>query len=181
MKDFEFPASFGFTGSAGKQLVKGYARGGKVKSDAKKMVKSAVQKHEKAQHPGAPLTKLKKGGEAKIKEEAKQKHYRRQESGKGTKAVEMGVEEAKKRLEIIPDTEVQRAMRAAGAMEVERENLRLEKNMIESGAAPESLRKKYGFKQGGMMKKSGQSKGKGKGYNSEPLVGMKCGGKFKKK
>lgn len=179
MKDFEFPASFGFTGSAGKSIVKGYARGGKVKSDVaqdKKMVKAAVQKHEKAQHPGAPLTKLKKGGEAKVKTEAKQKRYRRQESGKGTKAVEMGIEEAKKYLEIIPDTDAQRAMRAAEAISQEQENLRLEKNMIERGAAPESeyLRKKYGYKKGGMMKK-------GKGYNSEPLVDLKCGGKLKKK
>lgn len=186
MKDFEFPASFGFTGSAGKSMVKGYARGGKAKSDAaqdKKMVKRAVHKHEKAQHPGSPLTPLKKGGEAKVKEESKQKRYRRQESGKGTKAVEMGVEEAKKRLEVIPDTEAQRAMRAAGAISEERENLRLEKNMIESGDAPEYLRKKYGFKKGGMMNKSetGQRKMKGKGYNSDPLVGLKCGGKFKKK
>jgi hypothetical protein len=28
----------------------------------KKMIKSAVAKHEKAKHPGQPLTKLKKGG-----------------------------------------------------------------------------------------------------------------------
>jgi len=40
-----------------------FAEGGlaDLKQD-KAMVKSAVHKHEKAQHPGQPLTKLKKGG-----------------------------------------------------------------------------------------------------------------------
>lgn len=41
------------------------AKGGKVHDDAamdKKMVKTAVHKHEKAMHKGEPLTKLAKGG-----------------------------------------------------------------------------------------------------------------------
>jgi hypothetical protein len=45
----------------------GFKNGGNVKADLKqdkKMVASAVHKHEKAQHPGEPLTKLKKGGPA---------------------------------------------------------------------------------------------------------------------
>lgn len=65
VEDFEFPSEFGFSGSAGKQQVKGYARGGKRHSDAmqdKKMVRAAVHKHEKAQHPGEPLTKMRGGG-----------------------------------------------------------------------------------------------------------------------
>lgn len=37
-----------------------------VKMD-KKVVKSAVHKHEKAMHPGKPLTKLNKGGGVKIR------------------------------------------------------------------------------------------------------------------
>jgi hypothetical protein len=37
-----------------------------VKMD-KKAVKSAVHKHEKAMHPGKPLTKLAKGGGIKIR------------------------------------------------------------------------------------------------------------------
>lgn len=37
-----------------------------VKMD-KKVVKSAVHKHEKAMHPGKPLTKLAKGGGIKIR------------------------------------------------------------------------------------------------------------------
>lgn len=43
----------------------GFKEGGDVKADLKqdkKMVATAVHKHEKAQHPGKPLTKLKKGG-----------------------------------------------------------------------------------------------------------------------
>jgi hypothetical protein len=57
-----------------KVQVKGYSRGGPmckaeggavdsadVKQD-KKMIKTAVHKHERAQHPGKPLTKLRKGG-----------------------------------------------------------------------------------------------------------------------
>lgn len=43
----------------------GYADGGKVHSDVamdKKMVKTAVHKHEKALHKGEPMTKLAKGG-----------------------------------------------------------------------------------------------------------------------
>jgi hypothetical protein len=43
-----------------------YAKGGKAKHEDvkmdKAMMKSAVHKHEKAMHPGKPLTKLKKGG-----------------------------------------------------------------------------------------------------------------------
>lgn len=36
VSDFSFPAECGFTGSAGQQMVKGYARGGKVaKAEAK--------------------------------------------------------------------------------------------------------------------------------------------------
>ena len=58
VKDFDF-------GTAGKMQGKAYAEGGSVKADLKqdkKMVATAVHKHEKAQHPGEPLTKLKKGG-----------------------------------------------------------------------------------------------------------------------
>lgn len=33
VKDFEFPESFGFSGSSGKTMVRAYARGGKAKSD----------------------------------------------------------------------------------------------------------------------------------------------------
>ena len=58
VKDIDF-------GTAGKMQGKAYAEGGSVKADLKqdkKMVATAVHKHEKAQHPGKPLTKLKKGG-----------------------------------------------------------------------------------------------------------------------
>lgn len=65
--------------------VKGYARGGKCKTDYamggscyaeggkadikqdKAMIKTAVHKHEKSMHKGEPLTKLKKGGKAMMK------------------------------------------------------------------------------------------------------------------
>ena len=43
----------------------GFKKGGDVKADLKqdkKMIAESVHKHEKAQHPGKPLTKLKKGG-----------------------------------------------------------------------------------------------------------------------
>lgn len=53
-----------------KTYVQGYARGGKVHSDVamdKQLVKAAVHKHEKAQHPGKPLTKMACGGYAKKK------------------------------------------------------------------------------------------------------------------
>ena len=75
VKDFEFPSHCGFSGSAGKQTVAGYMRGGKVckaeggaadvKQD-KAMVKAAVHKHEKGMHPGQPMTKLAAGGQAKV-------------------------------------------------------------------------------------------------------------------
>ena len=73
VKDFDFNSDFGYSGSAGKTQVKGYARGGKcsakyaeggaadIKQD-KAMIGAAVHKHEKAMHPGRALTKLKKGG-----------------------------------------------------------------------------------------------------------------------
>ena len=58
VKEFDF-------GSAGKMKGKNYAEGGNVKADLKqdkKMIAESIHKHEKAQHPGKPLTKLKKGG-----------------------------------------------------------------------------------------------------------------------
>jgi len=80
VKDFEFSEPAGFSGSSGKVMVKGYARGGKTascggsrykeggevnKTDIKQdkaVIKTAVHKHEKSMHKGEPLTKLKKGG-----------------------------------------------------------------------------------------------------------------------
>lgn len=62
VQDFEFPSGAGYTGSAGKVHVKGYARGGKANEQ---MVKSAVHKHEKSMHKGEPLTKLAKGGKVR--------------------------------------------------------------------------------------------------------------------
>lgn len=160
VKDFEFPSEFGFSGSAGKQQVKGYARGGKVHSDAmqdKKMVRAAVHKHEKAQHPGEPLTKMKKGGEIETKTERKQ--YQRKTVGKNSRSVEAGIREAKRRLETLPDTEAQRAMRAAGGM-------------ARGGGVGQGMRKKQGPQDG-----TGQRKGKGS-FNREPM--LKCGGKVKR-
>lgn len=79
VKEFDFGAAtkakgqpFAKGGCAGK----GYAEGGSVKADMKqdkKMVASAIHKHEKAQHPGEPLTKLKKGG--KVVEKATGERY----------------------------------------------------------------------------------------------------------
>lgn len=54
VKDFDFGPQ--------KTYVKGYARGGKVVTPVE-----AVHKHEKAQHPGKPLTKMACGGYAKKK------------------------------------------------------------------------------------------------------------------
>lgn len=66
VNDFEFPREAGYTGSAGQQMVKGYARGGKTDAaQDKAMVKSAVHKHEKSMHKGEPLTKLAHGGKIK--------------------------------------------------------------------------------------------------------------------
>jgi hypothetical protein len=58
--DFEFPSDCGFSGSSGKTMVKGYARGGAATPAP---VKAAVHKHERAMHAGQPPTKLAKGGE----------------------------------------------------------------------------------------------------------------------
>lgn len=60
VKEFEFGSDKGYTGSAGQTVVKGYARGGKAQD--KRMIAEAVHKHERNDHPGKPLTKLKKGG-----------------------------------------------------------------------------------------------------------------------
>jgi hypothetical protein len=60
--DFEFPSDCGFSGSSGKTMVKGYARGGAATPAP---VKAAVHKHERAMHAGQPPTKLAKGGMAK--------------------------------------------------------------------------------------------------------------------
>lgn len=61
-KDFDFPEEFGFSTSAGKIKVSGYCRGGKAKMAEGGEVKRAVHKHEKAMHPGKPLTNFAKGG-----------------------------------------------------------------------------------------------------------------------
>ena len=65
VSEFTFPSDKGYSASAGKTMVKAYARGGAadVKQD-KAMVKAAVQKHERARHPGEPMTKLAEGGMA---------------------------------------------------------------------------------------------------------------------
>lgn len=80
VSDFQFPSECGFTGSSGKTMVKGYARGGHAdvaqdkamvkqmaKADVTKdkaMIKSAVHKHEKSLHKGEALTKMAHGGYA---------------------------------------------------------------------------------------------------------------------
>jgi hypothetical protein len=80
VSDFQFPSECGFTGSTGKTMVKGYARGGHAdvakdkamvkqmaKADVTKdkaMIKSAVHKHEKSLHKGEALTKMAHGGYA---------------------------------------------------------------------------------------------------------------------
>lgn len=43
---WDFPASFGFTGSAGKTVVKGYMRGGKVRKPGKGKQKGPVPQRE---------------------------------------------------------------------------------------------------------------------------------------
>ena len=67
----KYVKEFSFGGGVGEsaKFVKGYYRGGKVKMAAggdvaqdKALVKAAVHKHEKAMHPGKPMTKLAKGG-----------------------------------------------------------------------------------------------------------------------
>ena len=85
----KYVKEFCFGGSVNKP---GYKSGGSVEGKTtdvkqdKKMIATAVHKHEKAQHPGKPLTKLKKGGpvvekatgerypsrEAMVKHEAKE-------------------------------------------------------------------------------------------------------------
>lgn len=68
VKDFEFSSDKGFTGSAGKTQVKGYARGGSCKKGYAKggrvdpEVREAVHRHERNMHPNEQLTPLKKGG-----------------------------------------------------------------------------------------------------------------------
>lgn len=68
----DFPTDFGFGGGKGVTVrphsrSKPYASGGAVHSDEamdRRMIKSAVHKHEKGMHPGKPLTKLAYGGRA---------------------------------------------------------------------------------------------------------------------
>ena len=66
VKEFDFgPAKTYVNGYCRGGSVKKMAEGGAVKADLKQdkaMIKAAVHKHEKAMHPGKPLTKLAKGG-----------------------------------------------------------------------------------------------------------------------
>jgi len=78
-------------------------------------------------------------------------------------------------------------MRAAAALEIENENRRLEKEMIEGGGElPEYLKKKYGLKRGGGVGQGDDEEAgtvrteldsaKARvGFNREPM--LKCGGK----
>lgn len=75
VKDFDF-------GAALKPKGKEYGCGGKVRKaeggladlkQDKKLIAESIHKHEKAQHPGKPLTKLKKGG--KVLEKATGERY----------------------------------------------------------------------------------------------------------
>ena len=59
VKDFEFPASFGFTGSGGKTPVKGYMRGGSVAP------KKGPEARVKSPPPAIGWTDYKKGGKVK--------------------------------------------------------------------------------------------------------------------
>ena len=59
VKDFEFPASFGFTGSGGKTPVKGYMRGGSVAP------KKGPEARIKSSPPDIGWTDYKKGGPVK--------------------------------------------------------------------------------------------------------------------
>lgn len=67
VKEFEFGKEHGYTCSASS---KGYKKGGACYAEGgladmkqdKRTVATAVHKHEKALHPGKPLTALKKGG-----------------------------------------------------------------------------------------------------------------------
>lgn len=69
VKDFDFSSAGKTVGyCSGGAVKKPYAKGGMhedVKMD-KAVVKAAVHKHEKGMHPGKPLTKLAKGGKAKV-------------------------------------------------------------------------------------------------------------------
>lgn len=100
VKEFDFggkksPAVAKACGGA----VKKYAAGGKVHSDAamdKKMVKTAVHKHEKAMHKGEPMTKLAKGGkvprvEAMEKREMAQTPSMRREAAMTSRKVQAPV------------------------------------------------------------------------------------------
>ncbi len=73
VKEFDFSSagkSVGYCG--GGMAKKGYAEGGKADiAQDKAMVKAAVHKHEKAMHPGKPMTKLAKGGMPEVKSMAK--------------------------------------------------------------------------------------------------------------
>lgn len=70
VKEFEFGQA---VGKGPVKYVKGYYRGGAVESSAadmkqdKAMIGTAVHKHERALHPGKPLTKLATGGTVKMR------------------------------------------------------------------------------------------------------------------
>lgn len=74
VKEFDFSTAGKTVGYCGGGMAKkGYAKGGMhedVKMD-KEVVKTAVHKHEKAMHPGKPMTKLAKGGMPELKSMAK--------------------------------------------------------------------------------------------------------------
>ena len=64
VKDFDFSSAGKTVGYCGGGMAKkGYAEGGKADiAQDKAMIKTAVHKHEKAMHPGKPMTKLAQGG-----------------------------------------------------------------------------------------------------------------------
>lgn len=73
VKDFDFSSAGKAVGYCGDGMAKkGYAEGGKADlAQDRAMVRTAVHKHEKAMHPGKPMTKLAKGGMPEVRSMAK--------------------------------------------------------------------------------------------------------------
>lgn len=171
VKDFEFPESFGFSGSSGKTMVRGYARGGKAKSD--KVGKVMKEFKEGTLHSGkdGPVVKNRKQAIAIAMSEAER--GKKKGHAKGGRVHEDRAEDIK----------------------LIREELKKWEEKEERDEEKEDESEGEEMKKGGKVKKKKKEKELPvvrvspplmnpnaravPVFNSEPLVGMRRGGKAK--
>ena len=180
VKEFEFPSHAGYTGSAGQQMVKGYARGGKVKACEGGMMKKA---------DGGPVFE-KATGERYPTRAAMRKHEAA-ESPREQRA-EIANKMRNERAEMARVTRETRSERKDAGQEMKRVRREMQYDKNEMKAMKSGGAVKSSMKPGGMLKdnsalgiKNNKNPGETKMHTAPNLPGpkmaMKAGGAVPKK